>query len=194
MIGLKEQIIRLQASLRRVNTELYSLLDNNDKSEESLISFIEEVLMNKLSNERVFVYDSKFPDAYIGYVNKYCLGGSLRNEVEKSKLPGLWINYLQAAIDNLIDKLSSSKDYKLIKMRSISIFYKDSSELISFLESNAYTEYFGIICKAFKDRNRQAKAICVKALNSGSKKKDATADEVGKNESAADIFADVEII
>ena len=47
---------------------------------------------------------------------------------------------------------------------------------------------------AFKDRNRQCKAICVKALNSGSRKKDATADEVGKNESAADIFADVEII
>lgn len=31
--------------------------------------------------------------------------------------------------------------------------------------SNVYTVYFGAVCKGFKDRNRQAKAICVKALS-----------------------------
>ena len=44
---------------------------------------------------------------------------------------------------------------------------------------------------AFKDRNRQCKAICVKALNSGSRKKNESA--IIANE-GADIFADVEII
>lgn len=44
---------------------------------------------------------------------------------------------------------------------------------------------------AFKDRNRQCKAICVKALNSGSRKKNESATIANEG---ADIFADVEII
>ena len=56
------------------------------------------------------------------------------------------------------------------------------------------TTAFSLFIGAYKDLNRQSKAICVKALNSGSRKKDATADAIGTNESAADIFANVEII
>lgn len=57
-----------------------------------------------------------------------------------------------------------------------------------------FTTAFSLFIGAYKDLNRQSKAICVKALNSGSRKKEATADAIGTNESAADIFANVEII
>ena len=52
--------------------------------------------------------------------------------------------------------------------------------------SNTLTVVFSMMVQAYKDQNRQAKAICVKALNSGSR----------KDESAVggDIFAGVEII
>ena len=75
---------------------------------------------------------------------------------------------------------------KIIAINQAISLAKDKAQYMTML--------YSITIGAYKDANRQAKAICVKALNSGSKKKDATADEVGKNESAADIFADVESI
>lgn len=55
--------------------------------------------------------------------------------------------------------------------------------------SNDLTVYFGAVTKALADRNRQAKAICVKAL-SYNKAKNEAAVEGGYN----DIFAGVEIL
>ena len=73
---------------------------------------------------------------------------------------------------------------------------KTVTQQITLTKDNAqyFTTAFSLFIGAYKDLNRQSKAICVKALNSGSRKKDATADAIGTNESAADIFADVEII
>lgn len=56
--------------------------------------------------------------------------------------------------------------------------------------SNDLTVYFGAVTKALADRNRQAKAICVKALSYKAKNESATVAEGGYN----DIFAGVEII
>lgn len=53
-----------------------------------------------------------------------------------------------------------------------------------------YTTAYGAEIGAIKDRNRQAKAICVKALNSGSKKSTEESAIYG----VEDIFANVEII
>ena len=56
--------------------------------------------------------------------------------------------------------------------------------------SNDLTVYFGAVTKALADRNRQAKAICVKALSYKAKNESATVAEGGY----ADIFAGVEIV
>ena len=55
--------------------------------------------------------------------------------------------------------------------------------------SNDLTVYFGAVTKALADKNRQAKAICVKALSYKAKNESATLGE-----GAFDIFAGVEIV
>ena len=104
-----------------------------------------------------------------------------------------YCNKLEKAKDILVKNISSNNEMqnkndsaKIIAINQAISLAKDKAQYMTML--------YSITIGAYKDANRQAKAICVKALNSGSKKKDATADEVGKNESAADIFADVEII
>lgn len=94
-----------------------------------------------------------------------------------------WIKQLEKANDLLSDKVDEKNSEKInTKMAGITS------------KANLYREYGNIATTAFsaligalKDSNRQAKAICVKALNSGSR----------KDESAVyggDIFASVEII
>lgn len=56
--------------------------------------------------------------------------------------------------------------------------------------SNDLTVYFGAVTKALADRNRQAKAICVKALSYKAANESATVSEGGYS----DIFAGVEIL
>ena len=108
-------------------------------------------------------------------IDKYC------NSLEDAKKELL--KYMDQAKDN------NAKEAQSNKMNSV-------TQQISLTKDNAqyFTTAFSLFIGAFKDRNRQSKAICVKALNSGSRKKDATADAIGTNESAADIFANVEII
>lgn len=57
--------------------------------------------------------------------------------------------------------------------------------------SNILTTSFSMLIGALKDRNRQCKAICVKALNSGSRK---STEESAMYGEFGDIFAGVEII
>lgn len=105
------------------------------------------------------------------------------------------IKKLEAVAKN-IDK-SITKDIKADSTNDASIHNRDAgikgiNNKISVYKalSNDLTVYFGAVTKALADKNRQAKAICVKAL---SYKK-------AKNESAVaegvygDIFAGVEII
>ena len=108
-------------------------------------------------------------------IDKYC------KSLEDAK------KVLLKAMDNTETK--EAKEKQSNKMKSI-------TQQIALTKDNAqyFTTAFSLFIGAFKDVNRQSKAICVKALNSGSRKKDATADAIGTNESAADIFANVEII
>lgn len=108
-------------------------------------------------------------------INKYC--DSLEDAKEEL------LKYMDQAEDNREKEIQSNK-------------MKTVTQQIALTKDNAqyFTTAFSLFIGAFKDANRQAKAICVKALNSGSRKKDATADAIGTNESAADIFANVEII
>lgn len=108
-------------------------------------------------------------------IDKYC------NSLEDAKKELL--KYMDQAKDN------NAKEAQSNKMKTV-------TQQIALTKDNAqyFTTAFSLFIGAFKDANRQSKAICVKALNSGSRKKEATADAIGTNESAADIFANVEII
>lgn len=108
-------------------------------------------------------------------IDKYC------NSLEDAKK--VLLKYMDQAKDN------NAKEAQSNKMKTV-------TQQIALTKDNAqyFTTAFSLFIGAFKDANRQSKAICVKALNSGSRKKEATADAIGTNESAADIFANVEII
>lgn len=109
-----------------------------------------------------------------------------------------------AAINAIIDRLD--KDIKeLDKGANIDIRNKDDASAhekdkkikglntdISIFKAyaNDLTIYFGAVTKALNDKNRQAKAICVKALSYKSTNESAVAE----NGSYGDIFAGVEIV
>lgn len=108
-------------------------------------------------------------------IDKYC------KSLEDAK------KVLLKAMDNT--ETDGAKEKQSNRMKTV-------TQQITLTKDNAqyFTTAFSLFIGAFKDANRQSKAICVKALNSGSSKKDATADAIKTNESATDIFANVEII
>lgn len=105
------------------------------------------------------------------------------NEKKVTDSINSWIKQLEKANDLLSDKVdeknSESINTKMAGITSMANLYR--------AYGNIATAAFSALIGALKDSNRQAKAICVKALNSGSR----------KDESAlygGDIFAGVEII
>ena len=87
------------------------------------------------------------------------------------------------------DKASEDKRAALQTHATTNIKYINYEIDVAKTTSNAYTYAFGVALKALKDRNRQAKAICVKALSYKAKKESA----YFYNDYASDIFADVVI-
>lgn len=97
------------------------------------------------------------------------------------KLPG---KLLDSADKSSEDRRAAMQNTATIRIKQINYEIE-----IAKAASNAYTYAFGVALKALKDRNRQAKAICVKALSYNAKKESA----YFYNDYASDIFADVVI-
>ena len=105
-------------------------------------------------------------------IDKYC------NALEQAKT--VLTKYMEDSKDEKVKGSMSSKMQRTTQDIGLA---KDRSQYL--------TTALSAMIGAFKDRNRQCKAICVKALNSGSRKKNESA--IIAND-GADIFADVEII
>ena len=78
--------------------------------------------------------------------------------------------------DNFLEKMNQNLNNTVTEMKA---------------ESNYKTIYFGMLVQAVKDRNRQAKAICVKAIGYN-KKESANYGYYGES-SVDDLFAGVTI-
>lgn len=99
------------------------------------------------------------------------------------------IKFLDKKGDELANKISTDKsDAQNDRNKKFVKGINDSIKVDQAL-ANSITLICGIVCQALKDRSRQAKAICIKAVGYGNKK---------KNESAtvdsSDLFANVNII
>lgn len=118
------------------------------------------------------------------------------NDMEKDVTKS--IDDLIKAIESKIKEFSKVTDYELKNTPEAKKISDDKNEAIKALNqrikiqksiSNDYTTVCGMLCQALKDRNRQAKAICIKAVSYHNKH---------KNESAVysdsdDLFAGVTI-
>lgn len=92
-------------------------------------------------------------------------------------------------IDKDLTKNAASMKDKTITQKDNSIKGINNQITVYKALSNDLTVYFGAVTKALADRNRQAKAICVKALSYKKAKNESAVAEGGY----ADIFAGVEI-
>ena len=130
-------------------------------------------------------------------------------KIQKSEIPSFFtllkiafspLSKRKKFLDDYCKKLEKAKDILLKNDPKTEKGMQNRSErmqaltqaigLIKDISQYATTSLSAMI-GAFKDRNRQCKAICVKALNSGSRKKNESATIANEG---ADIFADVEII
>lgn len=91
--------------------------------------------------------------------------------------------------DKAADKDVKAKNDDAAQAKDVEIKYLNNKITVFKALSNDFTVYFGAKVKALNDRNRQAKAICVKAL---SYKHEAAT--VAESAVYGDIFAGVEII
>ena len=163
-------------SENEMKDELHKKVYGDNKEEFKVTSSLCLEAFSWISNTKKNIKEIQdFQKKFNTGIDKYC------NSLEDAK------KVLLKAMDYTETK--EAKEKQSIKMNFLTqaiALTKDSAQYL--------TTAFSLFIGAFKDANRQAKAICVKALNSGSRKKDATADAIGTNESAADIFANVEII
>lgn len=159
-----------------LKNELHKKVYGENKEEFKVTSSLCLEAFSYISDTKKNIKDIQdFQKKFNAGIDKYC------NSLEDAKKELL--RYMEDS------KSNKAKEAQANKMKTI-------TQQITLTKDNAqyFTTAFSLFIGAFKDRNRQSKAICVKALNSGSRKKDATADEIGTNESATDIFANVEII
>ena len=163
-------------SENEMKDELHKKVYGDNKEEFKVTASTCLEAFSRISDTKKNIDDVKnFQKELNAGIDKYC------NSLEDAKKELL--KYMDQAKDN------SEKEIQSNKMKTV-------TQQITLTKDNAQylTTAFSLFIGAYKDLNRQSKAICVKALNSGSRKKDATADAIGTNESAADIFANVEII
>lgn len=93
-------------------------------------------------------------------------------------------------IDKSINKDGASASDASIQNRDAAIKGINNRIAVFKALSNDLTVYFGAVTKALADRNRQAKAICVKALSYNKAKNESAVVEEG----FSNIFAGVEIV
>ena len=163
-------------SENEMKDELHKKVYGDNKEEFKVTASTCLEAFSRISDTKKNIDDVKnFQKEFNTGIDKYC------NSLEDAKKELL--KYMDQAEDNRGKEIQSNK-------------MKTVTQQITLTKDNAqyFTTAFSLFIGAYKDLNRQSKAICVKALNSGSRKKDATADAIGTNESAADIFANVEII
>ena len=163
-------------SENEMKDELHKKVYGDNKEEFKVTSSLCLEAFSRISDTKKNIDDIKnFQKEFNTGIDKYC------NSLEDAKKELL--KYMDQAKDN------KAKEAQSNKMKTV-------TQQIALTKDNAqyFTAAFSLFIGAYKDLNRQSKAICVKALNSGSRKKDATADAIGTNESATDIFANVEII
>ena len=156
--------------------ELHKKVYGDNKEEFKVTASTCLEAFSRISDTKKNIDDVKnFQKEFNTGIDKYC------NSLEDAK------KVLLKAMDYTETK--EAKEKQSNKMKTV-------TQQIALTKDNAqyFTAAFSLFIGAYKDLNRQSKAICVKALNSGSRKKEATADAIGTNESAADIFANVEII
>lgn len=156
--------------------ELHKKVYGENKEEFKVTSSLCLEAFSYISDTKKNIKDIQdFQKKFNAGIDKYC------NSLEDAKKELL--KYMEDS------KSNDAKEAQSNKMKTV-------TQQIALTKDNAqyFTTAFSLFIGAFKDRNRQSKAICVKALNSGSRKKDATADTIETNESATDIFANVEII
>ena len=156
--------------------ELHKKVYGDNKEEFKVTSSLCLEAFSYISDTKKNIKDIQdFQKKFNTGINKYC------KVLEDTKK--VLLKYMEDS------KPGKPKEAQSNKMKTV-------TQQIALTKDNAqyFTTAFSLFIGAFKDANRQSKAICVKALNSGSRKKDATADAIGTNESAADIFANVEII
>ena len=99
-----------------------------------------------------------------------------------------YIKQLEKAKDSLVKGLGSEKKEKDTDVHSNRINAINKDIELNKEYSNIATTTFSAVIGGLKDLNRQSKAICIKALNSGSRK------STEESAISGDIFANVEII
>lgn len=159
-----------------LKNELHKKVYGDNKEEFKVTSSLCLEAFSYISDTKKNIKDIQdFQKKFNAGIDKYC---KVLEDTKKELL-----KYME---DSKGDKAKEAQSNKM----------KTVTQQIALTKDNAqyFTTAFSLFIGAFKDRNRQSKAICVKALNSGSRKKDATADTIETNESATDIFANVEII
>ena len=158
---------------------------------------IEESDMREKINEKCYGEKDTFAvdiDAQLGYI------AGAQNAIKQAKdaqdklIKAIddTIKVLERLPSKLLDRADKEQEGSRDAMQKTAVAnikYINYELDVTKATSNAYTYAFGVALKALKDRNRQAKAICVKALSYKAKKESA----YFYNDYASDIFADVVI-
>ena len=119
---------------------------------------------------------------------KKCIRNAEKEQKSITDKIEAYIKQLEKAKDSLVKGLGSEKKEKDTDVHSNRINAITKDVELNKEYSNIATTTFSAVIGGLKDLNRQSKAICIKALNSGSRK------STEESAISGDIFANVEII
>lgn len=136
-----EEFEELNKEIELIYNDINDNSDNIENKEKDFIDFLVDIIHDKLSIEKVFMFDKSFPDSskkYIKeYIDEYCFNDSVDEEIKIRNLSGFWGDYFNKAVD----KILNSNLYKCIKIKEVYIFYSNSSELLKFLENGYFSPF-----------------------------------------------------
>lgn len=132
----------LKVYIKKLNKTLDEVIKSNNVDcdpDKLFVNFIVNIVEDKINNEKVFVFDSDYPDAHLDYLNNFCFMKDIKEEIKRRKLSNLWVNYFTDAMEQII--LNTS--FKFIKIKDVFIIYTDKESLLDFLEKGSMYQYLG---------------------------------------------------